>query len=47
VTKFAGWKAVYKTNSEDNELPVLKQEDKLNLKNIFAYLAKSCCISDV
>jgi len=34
VTKFAGWKAVYKTNSEDNELPVLKQEDKLNLKKL-------------
>ena len=36
VTKFAGWKAIYKNNSEENELPAIAEGDILNLDTLEA-----------
>lgn len=36
VIKFKGWKAIYDSNSEDNELPTLQKGDKLNLAKLEA-----------
>ena len=36
VTKFAGWRAVYQSNGEDNELPTLAIGDELELKTLDA-----------
>ena len=34
VVKFPGWKAIYKSNGEENELPKLTEGDKLNLAKL-------------
>ena len=34
VTKFTGWKAIYKNNGDENELPEIKTGDKLSLKKL-------------
>ena len=34
VVKFDGWHKIYKTNSQENELPELKKGDELNLKKL-------------
>jgi DNA topoisomerase I len=34
VTKFAGWKEIYKNNSEENELPAIAKDDILNLDSL-------------
>lgn len=34
VTKFAGWKAIYQTSGEDNELPAIKEGDELTLEKL-------------
>lgn len=36
VTKFAGWKAIYPSNGEENELPQIKQGDNLKLNKLEA-----------
>lgn len=36
VTKFAGWKAIYKNNGEENELPPIKEKDSLKLATLEA-----------
>ncbi|MFA6307758.1 MAG: type I DNA topoisomerase [Patescibacteria group bacterium] len=36
VTKFAGWKAIYQNNDDENELPAIAKDDILNLDTLEA-----------